>query len=203
MRGVIGTWSPSTLHLILFAVGGGLVYLGQEWGVPYATDIGIAVLGVLMVAAGLDLIIKKMGVFRMEGWAPSTLVETYRGVSEMLWGMLFIGIGLAVITVLLRQWLFHGNSETIWEDVLGSTLVIGVALAFAGLLLSLNGIVHLLAGRTGVAGGVRGLSDLMDRLMGVMHLLAGLMVFGIAFLLLVPGAMPAAMQQLNQLIGTP
>lgn len=203
MRGIIGTWSPSTLHLILFAVGGGLVYIGQEWGVPYATDIGIVVLGILMVAVGLDLIVKKLGVFRVEGWTHSTVVETYRGISEMLWGLLFIGIGLAVITVLLRQWLFHGSSEAIWDEVLGSSLVIGVGLAFAGLLLSLNGVVHLLAGRTEIAGSVRGLSDLMDRLMGLMHLLAGLMVFGAAFLLLVPGALPAVMRQLSRLIGIP
>jgi hypothetical protein len=160
MRGIIGTWSPSTLHLILFAVGGGLVYVGQEWGVPYATDAGLVVLGVLMVAAGLDLIIKKLGVFRIDDWTPSKVVETYSGISEMLWGLLFIGIGLAVIAVLLQQWLFQGSTETIWTEVLGSTLVIGVALAFAGLLLSLNGLVHLLSGRTGTAGGVRGFSDL-------------------------------------------
>lgn len=203
MRGIIGTWSPSTFHLILFAVGGGLVYIGQEWGVPYAADIGILVVGALLVAVGLDLIIRKLGVFRMEGWASSTVVETYRGISEMLWGLLFIGIGLAVIAVLLRQWLFHGSSEAIWEDVLGSSLVIGVALAFAGLLLSLNGAVHVLAGRTGTAGGVRGISDLMDRLMGGMHVLAGLMVFGVAFLLLIPGALPAIMEQLSRLIGIP
>jgi hypothetical protein len=203
MSGIIGTWSPSTLHLILFAVGGGLVYVGQEWGVPYATDAGIAVLGVLMVAAGLDLIIKKLGVLRIDDWTPSKVVETYRGISDILWGLLFIGIGLAVIAVLLRQWLFQGSTATSWTDVLGSSLVIGVALAFAGLLLSLNGLVHMLAGRTGIAGSVRGFSDLMDRLVGGMHLLAGLTVFGIAFLLMVPEALSTVMEQLNRLIAVP
>jgi hypothetical protein len=71
------------------------------------------------------------------------------------------------------------------------------------LLLSLNGLVQLLSGRTGIAGGVRGLSDLMDRLVGAMHLLAGLTVFGVAVLLLVPGALPAVMEQLSRLIAVP
>jgi hypothetical protein len=200
MRGVIGTWSPSTLHLVLFAVGGGLVYVGQEWGVPYATDIGVALLGVLLVAAGLDLIIKKLGVFRIDGWTSSNVVETYRGISEMLWGLLFIGIGLAVLAVSVGRWLFHAGADTIWADVLGSSLVIGIALAFAGLLLSLNGLVHVLSGRTGIAGSVRGFSDLMDRLVGVMHLLAGLMVFGVAFLIMVPGALTAVVEQVRKLL---
>jgi hypothetical protein len=203
MRGVIGTWSPSTVHLILFALGGGLVFIGEEFAYAAATEVGLACMGLLMVAVGVDLIIKKLGVFRIDGWTPSKVVETYRGVSEMLWGMLFIGIGLAVIAVLLRRWLFPAGTDTIWADVLGSTLVIGIALAFAGLLLSLNGLVHVLSGRTGIAGGVRGFSDLMDRLVGVMHLLTGLMVLGVAFLIMVPGALSAVMEQLSNLIAGP
>ena len=128
------------------------------------------------------------------------MVETYRGISDMLWGLLFTGIGLAVIAVLLRQWLFQGSAATNWTDVLGNSLVIGVALAFAGLLLSLNGLVHVLSGRTGAAGGVRGFSDLMDRLVGGMHLLAGLTVFGVAFLIMVPGALTAAWDQVKNLL---
>jgi hypothetical protein len=84
MGGIVGDWKPSTLHLILFAVGGGLLYLGEDWGIPGATEIGVTILGVLMVAAGLDIIIKRLGIFRIEAGRGGDGGDLPR-LSELLW----------------------------------------------------------------------------------------------------------------------
>ena len=205
MGGIIGEWKPSTLHLILFAVGGGLVYLGQEWAVPWASDIGIGTLGVLMIAAGTDVIIKKLGVFRVEGWTRAEVVETYRGLAEMLWGFVFLGIGLVMIGVVVMDWLAPASAGDFWADLLTSPTGIGVILTAAGALMLINGLIRALAG-SGRADPRRlgGLPFMLDRLAGAAVVLIGTGTSVVGLLLLTePGVVTGALDATKGLVSGP
>jgi hypothetical protein len=188
--------------LVLFALGGGLVYVGQEWGVAYATDIGIVVLGILMVAAGLDIIIKKLGVFRIEGWSQAHAADTYRGILEVLWGVIFIGIGLVMAAVVPMNRLAPGNAGTFWSDLLMSSTGIGVILSAVGLMSLLSGLIRALAGSGRVdPRRLGGVPYAMDRLAGAATSLFGLLLAAIGLALLVaPGAAGAALEPLKNLL---
>jgi hypothetical protein len=200
MSGVIGRWSPSTFHLILFALGGGLVYLGQEWGIPYATDIGIVVLGFLAAAAGIDLIIKRLRMFRTEGWA--NVVDTYRGVLELLWGVIFICLGLLIIGVIVVVWLVPGTEGEFWSDMLLSNTGMGVVLSVVGLMLMLNGLIRALAGSGRVhPGRLGGVPFLLDRLGGAGMLILGLGASAVGIVLVAaPGMLAMLLDRLKAII---
>jgi hypothetical protein len=205
MGGIIGEWKPSTLHLILFAVGGGLVYLGQEWAVPWASDFGIGTLGVLMIAAGTDVIIKKMGVFRIEGWTRVEVVETYRGLAEMLWGFVFLCIGLVMLSVVVMGWLAPASAGAFWADLLSSPTGIGVILTAAGALMLINGLIRALAG-SGRADPRRlgGVPYALDRVVGAAASLLGVLVSAIGLVLLTaPGVVTGALDAMKGLVSGP
>ena len=122
----MSNWKPSTFQLILFAIGGGLLYLGDEWGVEGATEIGIAFLGVLLAAVGIDIGFKRLAIFREEGWA--NVVETYRGLLELLWGSIFVCLGLLIVVVVTMTWLVPGGVGDLWSKMLLSTTGIGTVL---------------------------------------------------------------------------
>ena len=202
MGGIVGEWKPSTLHLILFAVGGGLVYLGEDWGIPGATEIGIAILGVLIVAAGLDVIIKRLGIFRIEGWSRAEMVETYRGLAELLWGFIFVCIGLVIMSVVVMNRLAPTSSGTLWGDMLISPVGIGVILSGAGALMLINGMIRALAGSGRVVRGrLGGVPYVLDRIAGAVIFLVGAATSAVGLLLLTaPGVVTSALERARQFI---
>jgi hypothetical protein len=191
---MLGKWNPSTAHLILFAVGGGLVYLGEDWGVPGATQVGIGVLGVLAAVIGMDIVIKRLGIFRVDGW--SNLVDAYRGVLELLWGLVFICLGLLILAVVAVPWFAPGGVGDFWSGTLLSSTGVGVLLSVVGLMTVLNGLIRALAGSGRVnARRLGGLAGVVDRSGGVLTLVFGAVLSMIGLVLLVaPGWLEAGVK---------
>jgi hypothetical protein len=193
---VLDRWSPSTVHLVIFAIGGVLVYLGEEWGVPWGTEIGIGCLGVLLVTAGADIVLKRIALFRVDGWGH--VVESYRGVLAVLWGLIFICLGLLLVAVMAMTWLAPERVGSFWGELLLSNTGLGAVMSIAGLMLMLNGLIRALAGSGRVnvkkAGGPAGI---LDRLAGVVLLGFGAVLAGAGFILLVaPGWLMTSLQRL-------
>ena len=90
MSHVLDNWNPSAFHFILFVVGGALLYLGEEWGLAWAAPIGMGCVGLFLVAMGVDVIAKLLGLFHINGWTRAKVVDTYRGLGELLWGLLLL-----------------------------------------------------------------------------------------------------------------
>jgi hypothetical protein len=193
-------WKPSVFQLVVFAIGGVLVYMGEDWGVPGATDIGIAFLGVLFVTAGADLQLKRVRIFKTDGWA--NVVETYRGVLELLWGLIFIAIGLLMIAAVAVTRFAPGGVRDFWSDALLSNTGIGVVLSVAGLMAMLNGVIRALAGSGRVnPRRVGGLAGVVDRSAGAMSLAFGAVVAAIGLVLLVaPEWLAAGVQSVMGLL---
>lgn len=205
MGGVFDKWSPSTLQLILFAVGGGLIYLGENWSIPVATPIGMACIGLFLVVAGIDMCWRRRSVFRIDGWTQAKVVDTYRGLGEILWGLLFVFVGLVLTAIALLNWFWPGLSGTFWGDLLSTSWGLGAILAVAGLMMLLSGLVRALAG-TGRADPRRlgGLPYFLDRLAGVFGVLVGTAISVSGLILLVaPDIARSAVQQLMNLIAGP
>ncbi len=201
MGGILDDWKPSVLQIILFALGGGLLYLGQDWGVPGATEIGIGLMGVLLVAVGIDIGLRRLAVFKAGGSAD--VVGAYRGALELLWGAILVCLGSLIIAVVAMTRLVPGGVGNFWRDVLLSTTGIGVMLSVVGLMLMLNGLIRALAGSGGVnPGQSRRLTGALDRLAGAATLGFGalLSVIGLA-LLVAPGFMTAIVRSLQDRLG--
>ena len=200
MGAALSSWKPSLFQLILFAIGGGLLYLGEDWAVPGATEVGIAFLGVLLVAVGIDIGLRRLAVFRADGWA--NVVETYRGALELLWGAIFICLGVLIVAAVAMTRLVPGGAGTFWSDLLLSTTGIGVVFSVVGLMLMLNGLIRALAGsgRVNPARG-RGLARALDRFAGAVTLGAGAALSTIGLLLLAaPGVITASVERLLDLV---
>jgi hypothetical protein len=197
------SWQPSLFQLILFAVGGGLVYLGQEWGVPGTTDVGTLFLGLLVAVVGGGIGWRRAQAFRADGWA--NVVDSYRGVLELIWAALLLCAGLLIMCVPIVGWLVPGGAGNLIGNMLSSTTGIGIVMATSGLILSLNGIIRALAG-SGSGGSKRlgALGRALDRLAGAIVCTFGLAVaLGGLFLLIAPGWVNGVLQQLRGVVVTP
>lgn len=192
-------------HLILFAVGGGLVYLGQEWAVPGATEIGTACIGLLMIVGGIDIILQRVAVLRAEGWVQAGIVDTYSGMAEILWGIVFSCLGALVLAAVLRTWLQPAGAGDFLKNLLDTPTATGAILATIGLMTVLNGLIRALAG-SGTVSPKRwgGAALLLDRLAGVLVLLVGMGLSAAALMLLVaPGFVSATLERIKALVVGP
>ncbi len=197
---MLDNWTPSGLQVILFAIGGGLLYLGQDWGVPWASEVGIGFLGALLIAIGLDTILKRLTVFGADGWA--NVVESYRGALAMLWGVIFVLAGVLMAAVVIMNALVPGGVGELWRDWLLGSTGMGVLLSLVGMLLMLNGLIRALAGSAVATLARMGtLSRAVDRLTGAIWLGVGMAITAVGLLLLVaPGWIAAGTQFLLGLL---
>jgi hypothetical protein len=193
MSRVLVNWNPSVFHFILFALGGGFLYLGEEWGIGWAGPIGMGCMGLFLVAMGVDVIVKRLGIFHIDGWTQAKVVDTYRGLGELLWGFLFVLLGLVVAGIVLMNWFWPAASGTIWSALLNTAPGLGSILALAGLMMLLSGLVRALAG-TGRVDPARlsGLPYALDRLVGAGTFLVGALIAASGLLLLIAPDVAAA-----------
>lgn len=202
MSEALDNWKPSTFQVILFLVGGVLLYLGQDLAIPGAGDVGIGCIGLLIVVVGADIGMRRLGWFRMNGWG--NVVESYRGVLELVWAALILFAGIAIMTVPVMGWLVPGGAGDFVNNMLSTSTGIGGVMSVVGLMLSLNGIIRALAGSGTVRPKWLGeFGNAIDRAAGVVMVAAGLAVAAVGLLLLIaPGWVNAAIQQIGSLFST-
>ena len=154
----------------------------------------------LLAAVGIDIGLKRLAAFREAGWA--NVVDTYRGLLELLWGAIFICLGLLIVTVVTMTWLVPGGVGNFWSDMLLSSTGIGAVASVVGLMLMLNGLIRALAGSGRVNPKlVGGLAGVLDRLAGAVTLGAGAALSVIGMLLLIaPGWVTAGLERLSNLV---
>ncbi len=195
----------STFQRILFFMAAGLVLVGEQFSISLLSNLGLVCAGVLVVLLGVEQITSKLGVYRIGGWSYTQAVETYRGLAAQLWGLIFVGLGAAMVLVPVVKWVAPSQADSIWNSLLGSTTGTGLALGGIGLMTALHGLIRVLAGSAGVdVGRLTGLSDLFDRLVGAMTFLVGsaMALVGIT-LLVAPGIVSGFIQALVALVVGP
>lgn len=198
----MGKGNPSTLQAIWFLLAAGLVFVGTEFELPVATEVGLACLGVFMVAVGIENIAKRLGVFRIDGWTQAKVVLAYRGLAEILWGFMLICLGLVMAGFATMNWFGPAAVGSFWSGVLNTTTGLGAILAGVGLMMLLNGLIRALAGGGTVdPQRLGGLPYLLDRLAGVVMFLLGAGIASTGLLVLVaPGVAAAAVERMRMLV---
>jgi hypothetical protein len=187
-------WHLVAVYRSLFLVAGGLSLLGQRLSLPVLVKLGLLCLGVMLVIMGGELIITKRAEFAIGGFAYIQAVETFTGVAAQLWGVMFLGLGLAVIVAILAQWLAPEAVRGWYSGLVGTKTGLGLALCALGLFAGLWGTIRLLSGSAGLdLGPTTGLSNIVDRVGGGIALLAGLGLLGVGVLLVfAPGTVASA-----------
>jgi len=186
---------------ILVLVAAGLAFLGDQFSVQVLMNLAILCFGALIVAIGLEEIVGRLGMYRSGVSNVGQMAELYRGLAAQLWGLVFILIGLVLMGTILTKWIAPASAAK-WSDVIGSRTGVALMLALMGLMVTLNGLIHMLAGGGQAKPGMFStLSNLLSRLGGTATFLFGLGVSGVALVLLfAPGFVNSVVAQFVAMI---
>jgi hypothetical protein len=180
--------NKTAVQIGLFIVGVGCLYAGKQARAELLTSLGLFCFGLILLIIGVNLIIRKRLEFQLKKGDIGPH-EVFTGLSAQLWGVYFSLMGLMVIAFAAAYGLFSGGSEKIWSAILGTHLGQGMVLFLIGLLISIEGVIRLIAGTAGhnvVLSEKAG--NCLERFGGGISLLFGLTLVGIGMLLLVaPG----------------
>jgi hypothetical protein len=196
--GTANRWHLVAVYRSLLLLAGGLALLGQRLSVPFLINLGLLCLGLMLVIMGGELIITRRAEFAIGGFAYIQAVETFTGLAAQLWGVMFLGVGLAMIVAILARWLAPEAVHGWYSGLVGTRAGLGLALCALGLFAGLWGTIRLLAGSAGLdLGRMTRLSNIVDRVGGGIALLAGLGLLGAGVLLIVaPGTVASAWAKL-------
>ena len=195
----------TSVEVVLVLLTGALAFASDQFGLPVLNDPALLCAGLLLLVLGIERIVGRLAALGSGFGSFAQAVETYKAVVEQLWGLIFLGIGLMMITKAALGWLAPGSADTIWNGMLNSPTTIGLALGGVGLMTTVHGLIRTLAGSRGAEDGrVQGFSDLLDRLVGAGTLLFGalLSVAGFA-VLLAPDLIQNLLAQLSSMIVGP
>ena len=182
-------WHLVAVYRSLFLLAGGLALLGQRLSLPLLVKLGLFCVGLMLVIMGGELIMTKRAEFILGGFAYAQGIETFTGVAAQLWGVMFLGLGLALTVGILAQWLVPDVVNGWYSGLVGTNTGLGLALCVLGVFVGLWGTIRLLAGSAGLElGRMTRLSNLVDRIGGGIALVTGLGLLGVGVLLMVaPG----------------
>jgi hypothetical protein len=187
-------WHLVALYRSLFLLAGGLAFLGQGFSLPFLINLALFSVGLILVIMGGELLITRRAEFLLGGFAYTQGIETFTGLAAQLWGVMFLGLGLAMIVAILAHWLAPAAVHAWYSGLVGTKTGLGLALCVLGLFAGMWGTIRLLAGSAGLdLGRMTPLSNIVDRVGGGVALLAGLGLLGVGVLLLVaPGIVTSA-----------
>ncbi len=175
--------SFTSVEFALLLLAGGLGFLSDQFSLPGLTQPALLFGGMLLVVLGLEQIITRMVVYRGV-WNYSLAVEAYKTLVVQLWGLILVGLGVAIDLRAVLGWLDPRAAESMWNGLLNSTTTIGLVLAGIGLMTTLHGLIRLLAGRNDAdQAKITGVRDALVRLVGVATLLFGLVLALFGFLI--------------------
>jgi hypothetical protein len=192
VQGLTGRAPLQKFYGILVLVAAGLAFLGDQFSVQVLMDLAMVCFGALIVAIGMEEIIGRLDMYRGGASNLGQMAGLYQGLAAQLWGLVFILIGLGLVGMILTKWLAPGAASK-WSDVIGSRSGIALMLGLMGLMVTLNGLIHMLVGEGPAKPGMLStLSNVLSRLGGTATFLFGLGMSGVALVLLVaPGFVDA------------
>jgi hypothetical protein len=193
------------LERVLLFAAAGLGLVGGQFSIPVLLDLALLPAGVLVILFGAEQIFSRLGIYRAGVANYAQVVELYRGIMDQLWGLIFTGVGAAMVLVTLVRWMAPAQADVFWSNLLNSSGALGLILGFVGLMTALHGVIRLLAGSSGSdRARITGISDLLDRLMGGATFVFGLgMGFVGITLLVAPGMWKTIFDQLASMIVGP
>ena len=202
MKRLLARGPLAVLEGVLFLAAAALALIGDQFANPILLDLALLPAGVLVILIGGGQIVSRLGIYRAGVTNYAQVVELYRGIMDQLWGVIFVGAGLAMVLVTAIKWLVPRQADSFWSNLVTAPVALGLILGIVGLMTALHGVIRVLAGSSGSdVGRIRGVSDVLDRLMGAATLLLGLgMGFVGITLLVAPGMWKTILDQLASMI---
>lgn len=180
--GATARLSFTSVEVALVVLAGGLGFLSDQFSLPGLTQPALVFAGMLLVVLGLEQIVTRLGAYRGV-WSYAQVVEAYKALVVQLWGLILVGLGVAIDLRAVLGWLDPRAADSMWNGLLNSTATIGLVLAGIGLMTTLHGLIRLLAGRNDAdQAKIAGVRDALYRLVGVATLLFGLVLALVGFL---------------------
>lgn len=188
----------SRLVVILFLVSGGLFLLGDQLKSDVLMIAGFLGLGLIALAGGIEMLIGARAEF-MEGG----LRARFRGLPARLWGIVFVVFGSLMVVIAAAAWMSGENVGAFFTRFFTAPATParwGALLLIAGILVSINSVIRVLAGSGIQEGGwLFRLSEIEIRLSGALYLVIGLSLAAIGVLLiLAPESLLVLLERLRE-----
>jgi len=174
----------------LFLVAGGLVVAGSYLNLPWLTNAGIIVFGLIAIFRGAQFIAKGEAIEGRTNISNPNYIQRYTGLSAYLIGGMLILIGLLVIGGGILGFTTPGGVTAALGNLIKTDMGIAFLLGLAGLFSFTFGLVRALSGSATTPGTHNRLVEGSIRFGGVVMLLVGLLLLAAAAgFLLVPGTL--------------
>ncbi len=140
--------TKTAVQIGLFIVGVVCLYAGKRTGNNLLSSLGLFCFGLVLLIAGISLIVRKRLEFQLKKGDIGPH-EIYTGLSAQLWGVYFSLLGILMMAFGVAYGLYPGGPEKFWADLLGTRLGLGLVLFLLGLMISIDGVIRILAGTAG------------------------------------------------------
>lgn len=164
----------------LFLIAGGLAVAGNYFNLPWLTDTGIIVFGLIAIFRGAQFIAKGEAIEGRTNISNPNYIQRYTGVSAYIIGGILILIGLLVIGGGLLGFTTPGGVTVALGNLIRTDFGIALLLSLAGLFTFTFGLVRTLSGSATTPGTHNQLVEAGIRFGGVVMILVGLLLLAAA-----------------------
>ena len=173
----------SWLPILLFFAAAGSMFAADRLAMPALTFAGLVLLGLCAVVSGIQVMVTRQAFFLPGGRdVLRRRAESYSGLAAQLWGVMFVLFGLIFIGIGLVGFRSPGQVFAYLEQALETSAGWGALLMIIGVFLSLYAATRILAGGASTGSGLPW-RDLGYRLFGGAALIVGLLLLALGYLL--------------------
>ena len=138
----------NVIYICLFLVGVGCLNVGKQVGLIPLTSLGLVCFGLILIIYGIALFHRKRLEFQLKKGDIGPH-EVYTGLSAQLWGVYFGLMGIFVAAFAIAYGFYPGGPDKFWAALLGTSLGWGMVLILIGLMVAIEGVIHIIAGTAG------------------------------------------------------
>lgn len=157
----------SWMETILVIVGALLVITGAVFAVPLVLSVGLAMLGVGLIAGALEAIVTRRVTFLYTDAISQPEIDPSRALSAVVWGVFEFLIGAAVLVFAVAR--MSGQSA----------ILVGYLKAHPGVALAVGGLTLVVAGMNVTVGSKKEAGSswwILGRVLGILLILLGLVL---------------------------
>ena len=167
-----------TLAVPAIVIAGGMVYIAEEFNLPYLIPLAMGLFGLFGVILGIETFAS--GKIEMFNRLHSRR-EYFSGTSARLFGVMIFLFGIGVTLYAFLEWTQPGTAGKYLAGLVGSSRGWGVLLITFGFFTLLFGLIRLFAGSAHRPEERSGLVDFGYRTRGLVNLIVGIVLCVVGF----------------------
>ena len=154
-------------------IAGGIVYLAEEYNLPYLIPLAMGIFGLFAILLGIETFIHgRIDMFNRR----QSRREEYSGLPSRLLGLIVFLFGAGLIFYAVSEWMFPGRAGGFLANFALSMQGLGVFLAVIGFFTLLFGLIRLIAGSAHRPEERRAAVDFGYRARGLVNLVVGIIL---------------------------